>query len=43
MEEKLSTGLNECAVFDTRSWGLQQGAGEDGQKEKNPPGTICSI
>ncbi len=29
MEEKLSTGLNENAVLDTRSWGLRQSAGED--------------
>jgi hypothetical protein len=40
MEEKLSTGLNECVVLDTRSWGAQQSAGEDGYKKQNLPETI---
>jgi len=43
MEEKLSTGLNECAVLDKRWWGLRQIAGEDGSKEQYLPVIICSI
>jgi hypothetical protein len=43
MGEKLSTGLNECAVLETRSWGLRQSAAEDGNKEQNLPEIICSI
>jgi ribosomal protein L9 len=43
MEEKLSTGLNECAVLDTSLRKLRQSAGEVSLREHNLPEALRSV